>query len=262
MHITYQNPGYEHSIDSIMLFQTDDQTPFWSDGLLHFYPQVKKQELLRRDLEGRRQYLHEVLSDAYRREIKREMDEKADAYNAHFLKYKDQIEAALSEAFDMDTTAIFNDLRGNITMNPVGPRFLRERYFDIFYKNSERGALGMSIHEIIHYIWFFLWNRHFGDSYEEYETPSLKWILSEMVVEPIMADKQLSAINPYYPRENGGCVYPYFYNMVTGGTPILETLDTLYRRNGILDFMELSYEHCLKFEKEIRRHIAEAEKVF
>ena len=61
-------------------------------------------------------------------------------------------------------------------MNPICPRFLKERFFDVFYKNSEYGALGMSIHEMIHYVWFYVWNRLFNDSYDEYETPSLKWI--------------------------------------------------------------------------------------
>ena len=260
--IAYRNPGFEHSIDSIMLFETDDQTPYWSDALLYFYPQVKKQELARRNLAERRAYVHEMLYDQYYREIKTEIDEKVDAYNLHFMNHREQIEAALSEAFELDARSVFNDLVGNMTMNPVGPRFLKARCFDIFYKNSERGALGASIHEVIHYIWFYVWNRHFGDRYEEYETPSLKWILSEMVVESVMHDKRLSSINPYYPRENGGCVYRYFQNMVIEGKPILETLDRSYRENGIHDFMELSYRYCLAHEDEIRAHIREAEKEF
>lgn len=262
MNLTFRNPGYDHSIDSILLFQTDDQTPYWSDALLYFYPQIDKVELAKRDLAGRRQYISDTLSDLYHKELKQEIDQKAIAYNAHFAKHKDQIEDALSEAFDLDTRARFNDLAGNITLNPVGPRFLKERYFDVFYKNSERGALGMSLHEIIHFLWFDVWHRHFGDSYNEYETPSLKWILSEMVVESIMRDERLSAINPYFPRENGGCVYGYFQDMIIDGKPVLETLDALYRRHRMTDFMEVSYAYCERFEKEIRHHICEAEKQF
>ena len=260
--IVYRNPGFEHSIDSIMLFQTDGQTPYWSDALLYFYTKEKKEELARRNLAERRAYVHEMLYDQYHREIKAEMDKKVDAYNLHFMNHREQIEDALSEAFELDTRSVFNDLVGNITMNPVGPRFLKARCFDIFYKNSERGALGVSIHEVIHYIWFYVWNRHFDDSYEEYETPSLKWILSEMVVESIMHDKRLSSINPYYLRENGGCVYRYFQNMVIDGKPILETLDQFYKKNRIHDFMERSYRYCMNHEGEIRAHIKEAEKAF
>ena len=55
MNLTFRNPGFDHSIDSILLFQTDDQTPYWSDTLLYFYPQIDRQELAGRDLAGRRQ---------------------------------------------------------------------------------------------------------------------------------------------------------------------------------------------------------------
>ena len=60
----------------------------------------------------------------------------------------------------------------------------------------------MSIHEIIHYIWFYVWHNHFRDDYEEYDQPSKMDYPSEMVVESIMDDNRLSSINPYYPREN------------------------------------------------------------
>ncbi|MBR5537341.1 MAG: hypothetical protein IKU58_05525 [Clostridia bacterium] len=259
MNIFYKNPGFEHSIDSIMLFQTEEQTPYWSDSLLYFYPQVDSQTLAKLSFAARKDYIAETLYHVYHREIKQEMDEKVDAYNRHFTKHKEQIEDALSEAFALDTRKIFNDVTGNLTMNPVCPRFLKERCFDVFYKNSERGAIGMSLHEMIHYLWFFVWNRHFGDDYGEYENPSMKWILSEMVVESIMSDERLSSINPYYPRENGGCVYSYFQNMIIDGKPILETLDKYYRELTIRDFMERSYQYCLTFEKDIRSHITEAE---
>ncbi|MBQ6700893.1 MAG: hypothetical protein IJM98_09585 [Oscillospiraceae bacterium] len=261
MDITYKNPGYEYSIESIMLFQTDEQTPFWSDSVLYFYPQIDKTELEKRNFEEKKEYIYKVLEEVYGN-IKDELESKIIRYNEHFQNYRSQIEDALSEAFELDSGLLFNDLTGNITMNPVCPRFLQEKYFDVFYLNSERGALGLSIHEVIHYFWFYVWNKHFGDSYEEYETPSLKWILSEMVVEAIMSDERLSLINPYFPREDGGCVYPYFFDMIINGKPVLDKISELYKNNSITDFMESSYAYCLENEDAIRNHIEEAEKEF
>lgn len=261
MLVTYKNPGFEHSINSILLFQEDGTAPFWSDALVYFYPQISKERLIKLSPDEKREYLTRELKAAWDG-IGDELERKVEAYNSHFMKYHSQIEDALSEAFSIDTSAIFNDLVGSISLNPICPRFLQERYFDIFHKNSERGALGLSLHEIIHYLWFHVWNGHFGDDYSEYETPSLKWILSEMVVESIMSDERLSSINPYYPRENGGCVYPYFQNMVINGEPILDTLMKMCRRNRITDYMELSYRYCFENEAAIRQHIAEAEKQF
>lgn len=260
MNITYNNPGYTHSIDSISSFLTGDETPFWSKPILHFYPQIDKHTLMSLNLTEKQKYLNYVFSDIYEN-LREEINSKVICYNSHFQNYKGQIEDALSDAFDLDASSIFNDLTGNVTLNPVCPRFLKDRYFDVFYLNSEKGALGLSLHEVIHYFWFYVWNGHFGDSYDDYETPSLKWILSEMVVETIMSDKRLSSINPYFPKENGGCIYPYFQNMIVDGSPILGTIDTLYRRNSIIVFMEEAYAYCIKYENEIRRHIEAAENV-
>lgn len=258
MQIIYRNPGFEHSVESILLFQTEEQTPFWSDPLLYFYPQVDGKELSDRSFSERKRYLYDVFREIYA-QTEAELNDKAARYNTHFGRHREQIEAALSDAFGVDAGAMFNDLTGDVTLNPVCPRFLRERRFDVFYKNSERGALGLSLHEVIHWFWFHVWNGYFGDSYEEYETPSLKWILSEMAVEPIMADPRLSGLNPYFPKENGGCVYPYFQTMKVDGEPVLDTLAALYRNNGITGFMEASYAYCVKNEEVIRRHIEAAE---
>lgn len=51
MNVTYQNPGFDHSIDSILLFQEDNKTPFWSDSLFYFYPQISKEKIVRLRLE-------------------------------------------------------------------------------------------------------------------------------------------------------------------------------------------------------------------
>lgn len=258
MKVLYRNPGFDYSIESIIRFQTDGENPFWSDSLFYFYPEIDKNILVGKDISGKKQYIEEVLSTVYKG-IYPELEQKVSVYNEYFLKYQNQINEAFSDAFDIDVSDIFNDLTGNICMNPVCPRFLRERYFDVFYKNSEKGALGMSLHEMVHYVWFHVWNMLFQDSYDEYERPSLKWILSEMVVESIMSDPRLSSINPYYPREGGGCIYAYFQNMIVEGKNILDTINDLYQKNDISNFMKLAYEYCAENEISIRKHIEQEE---
>lgn len=255
MLVTYKNPGFQYSIDSILLFQEDETAPYWSDSLYSFYPQLSKEAMAGFMKDEKKEYLIRELKSVWDC-LADELDRKVVLYNSQFGKYREQIEDALSDAFEIDTRTIFNDLTGNICLNPISPRFLEERYFDVFYLNSERGALGMSLHEIIHYIWFYVWNNHFGDSYSEYETPSLKWILSEMVVEGIMSDERLASINPYYP----GCGYSYFQDMIIQGKPILDTLYEMYQSNRITGYMETAYRYCLENETAIRQHISEAEK--
>lgn len=255
------NPGFEYMIDRIMGFQTEETTNFWSVPLYHFYPQLDREYADSLALAEKKEYFAQTLRKVYR-EQESLINDKAGLYEKHWEECKPQITSALSDAFEIDCTNLFNDMKCYISLNPIEPRYLTEHSFDIFYLNSERGAIGQAIHEIIHFVWFYVWHELFGDSYEEYETPSLKWILSEMVVESIMKDERLSSINPYFKREEGGCVYQYFFDMVADGKYILETLDEMYHNQSITDFMKNSYDYCLKHEKEIREHIAKSEQAF
>ena len=258
MEVTFVNPGVDDMIGGIMEFQTEEETPFWSEPLYHFYPQLDKAYAASLPFAERKRYIERTLRSVYA-ELEGSINEKVGLYTRHWNACKAQISAALSEAFGVDCEKLFNDLRCNVSMNPISPRFLEEHYYETFYLNSERGAVGIGIHELVHFVWFYVWNRLFGDSYEEYERPSLKWILSEMVVESVMKDERLSSINPYFPREHGGCIYPYFFDMVVEGKPVLDTLDAMYRSQNIEDFMRNSYAYCQVHEAEIREHIRRSE---
>lgn len=258
MELTVLNPGFEYMIEGIMAFQTEDTSAFWSEPLYHIYPQLDKKYADSLSFPDRKKYMEEVLKNIYV-DLESTLNEKVTRYSKHWEECRDQITGALSEAFDLDCSGLFNDMQCNISMNPIEPRFLEERTFDVFYQNSERGTIGTAIHEMIHFVWFYVWNRTFCDSYEEYESPSMKWILSEMVVESVMKDPRLSSINPYFPREEGGCIYPYFFDMKADGKLILETLDEMYHNQGIVDFMKNSYAYCIQHEQEIREHIKRSE---
>ncbi len=258
MNIEFINPGVDYMIDRIMDFQTEAESTFWSEPLYHFYPQLDKAYAASLPFSERKKYIEQTMRAVYT-DLEDTINEKVVLYSHYWSICKEQITAALSDAFGVDCTEEFNDLRCHVSLNPIEPRFLKERCFDIFYLNSEEGAIGEEIHEIIHFVWFYVWNRLFGDSYDEYERPSLKWILSEMVVESVMKDERLSSINPYFPREKGGCIYSYFFDMIVDGKPILDTLDSMYKSQGIEDFMRSSYAYCQEYETEIRKHIQKSE---
>ena len=257
MNLIYKYPGKEYSINRILEFQGDEQSGFWSEPLFHFFPDIDRDLFKSFNYSQRMSYLNDFF-DKFLMENESLIHEKVIKYNERWELYKPQIVAALEEAFEINLDNIFNNMVANISFNPISPRYLDNNSFDIFYLNSEKGAVGISLHEIIHFVWFYVWNNHFNDNYEEYETPNLKWILSEMVVEAIMSDDRLKSINPYF--DGGGCVYPYFYTLKIDDKPILDILYDMYKRMSITDFMEKSYDLCLIHEGEIRKHIDESEK--
>ncbi len=258
MEVTFVNPGADYMIQQMMEFQSEAESAFWSEPLYHFYPQLDRAYAASLPFAERTEYIARTMRAVYA-ETEDTINEKSALYARHWNACKPQITAALSDAFGVDCTGLFNDIRCNLSLNPIEPRFLKEHCYDTFYLNSERGAIGGGIHEIIHFVWFYVWNNLFGDNYDEYERPSLKWILSEMVVESIMKDERLSSINPYFPREDGGCIYPYFFDMEADGKLILDTLDAMYKSQPIEDFMQSSFAYCQRHEAEIRQHIRRAE---
>lgn len=252
MDIRFIRSGREETVRSILAFQAEGESPYWSEALYTFYPRLSGA----RDLTGgeRRVFLTRELHSLYG-ELQDTLEEKCALYAAHWAEHRVQVTEALSDAFGLDCGVLFNALLCRVSLNPISPRFLEEHAFEVFFRNSPSGALGLSLHEIIHFLWFHLWHRLFGDDYGEYERPSLKWVLSEMVVEPIMSDPRLASLNPYYP----GCVYDYFFDLSICGRPILDSLAELYREADMPSFMEQSYAYCLAHEAEIRAHIAAAE---
>lgn len=247
MQLIFHNPGFSYSVDSILELQREGQSDWWRDSLFAFYPQLNRAAYDALPPHARADYLRRGLLPVY---DEQQLARKIEAYDAHWCAHRAQVEAALGDAFGDMAVQRLNDVRANITLNPICPRYLTSTSFDVFYLNSERGALGIALHEIIHFLWFSVWHEHFGDSAEEYETPHLKWVLSEMVVEPIMRDERLRSINPYF---EDGCVYAYFYDMKVDRQPILETLDGMYRAApSMIEFMEQSLAFCHLHEDEIR----------
>ena len=257
MKLRFEFGGAKYSAAGIFEFTKTSMTDFWREPFFHFYPDVDRKKYHAMSDPDRLDFLHtyfEAFYAAHRSEIENKLSE----YNAHWQIYEPQIIAALQDIFGVELDDVFNDLVCYTTFNPICPRYLDKNSFDNFYLESKAGALGTAMHEIIHFVWFYVWQERFGDDTAEYETPHLKWILSEMVVEPIMRDDRLGPINPYYTHQS--CVYPYFYTMQIEGKPILDVLYEMLSSMPMPKFMEKSYQLCVEHETEIRRHIEGAEK--
>lgn len=252
MKVTYYNQNFEEQLRGILQFQTDQHSEWWRQSLFSFYPQLDYEAAKKLKTADLHVYIEEQMKPLYEATWEKQQQKRM-AYQEHWNMHEKQITEALSEAFATDLTDQMNDMKAMVTLNPICPRYLHTRTFDLFYQNSHRGAIGMSIHEIIHFIWFMVWQDEFRDSEKEYETPHLKWLLSEAAVEPIMHDTRLASLNPYF--EHKQCVYEYFYTMTVEQKPLLETLRTLYTTLPIRRFMQEGYAYMKKHEGEIRMQV-------
>ncbi|WP_352420668.1 hypothetical protein [Proteiniborus sp.] len=249
MKLIYRDPGYKYSANSISEFIKQDE--FWSEPIFHFFPELLKFKGLHNKSTDNKDIVKEIsgtVVELYKSREK-EIQSKVISYQENWDCHEKLINERFSSIFKFDTNKVFNSLICNITLNPISPRYLRECVFDVFYLNSDEGSLGSALHEIAHYLWFYLWNQKYEGSYEQYESPSLVWVLSEAVVEQILRDEEFDRINPYHKNGNA---YPYFYNMIINGRPLYDYLDKIYINNSIEKFMDMSYQFMAENEEEIR----------
>ena len=154
MRVKFENPGLGYMLESIMAFQKEDAASFWSEPLFYFYPQLDKAYVSTLKGEGKRKHMEDVLSSIYK-EQEKTIEEKVEIYSSFWGRHERDISRALSDAFSLDSSDIFNDLRCYVSMNPISPRFLSDGSFEVFYLNSGKGAIGTAIHEIIHFFWCY-----------------------------------------------------------------------------------------------------------
>ena len=256
MDLTFAYHGADYHLEELLEFLREDQPAFWSEPFFYCYPEIDRAAFYALPAADRLQWLRGYFA-RFEEENAALLQAKVRDYNLWWQTNRSQVTAALEDAFGTPLADRFNDLRAAVTFNPVSPRFLCSHSFDVFYKNRPQGALGVALHEIVHFVWFAQWQALFADNPAEYEAPHLKWILSEMVTDTVMRDERLTSLNPY--QQHGGTAYPYFYTMKIDGAPVLETLYALYRALPMDAFMQQAYEWCCRHEAEIRRQIAASE---
>lgn len=254
MNVTYQLADAEYQIQSIAQFLVPDCSDWWLKGFTEYYPALDWRGLCALHEDEKRQQLHASLDPLIAGKTA-ELKQKVIAYQQHWDRYQEQITKALEDAFGIDLHHDFQNMQGMLTLNLICPRYLDEQRFDIFCASSERGALGLTLHEIIHFVWFHVWQTLFQDDSATYETPHLTWVFSEMVVACIMQDERLSSINPYMQEGGGGCVYDYFYTMQVDGAFILTTLRKMYQQHTIQEFMKLGIAYVAQHEQIIREQM-------
>ncbi len=251
MKLNFIEKDVAYSVKTILEFTSDENSSYWAEPFFKFYPDIKRADFNKLLLQEKSDFLTKYFNN-FQKKNQTLINDKLEKYNEHWNKNSNRVISALEDAFEIKLDNLFNGMQGVISFCPICPRYLSDSRFDVFYLNTERGALGISIHEIIHFVWFYVWNNTFKDDTKEYETPHLKWVLSEMVVDCIMQDKRLSEINPYF---EDGCVYSYFYSLYIEGNNILKTLNEMYTSMDIKTFMEKSYAYCIAHENAIIAHI-------
>ncbi len=254
MKLTFCVPTIQQVLETTMWTQEEDTTPYWRDGLYEAYPQIDKEKALGLAREKRMAYVTDILTKIYQ--------EKLDDFKKLVVNWQsfwdsklEQIEAAFTDAYEVDVKSILNDMKAYVNLNPVCPRYLDTKSFYLFYNLQKDRMLRTCLHEIMHFLWFYKWQEHFHDDAKEYDNPHLKWIFSEMVQETMMANTPIKNLSEWQ-----GNTYDYFYTMNIASEPILKTLSEIHQAKGLIGLFEDGYQYCVSHENELRKKIEKSEK--
>lgn len=238
---------------SILNFQTDDTSIYWREPLFNAYPFLDKEKCFNLCWKERQKYLTTEFTKFYNK-IKLNLQNKCTTSQKIWNENKKNINNIYSKVFEIDCQQILNDMVAEIALNPICPRDIQNKRFLVFWNGDELNFIKTSLHEIIHFVWFYIWQNHFKDNIKEYEAPDLKWILSEMVIDTLV---KKSDIGKLYPESyQAKPAYSYFYDMQINNKLVLDELSSIYiNAQNIIQFMEQAYLYCQINEKEIRRQI-------
>ena len=241
------------SISSILKFQTPNTSSYWQDALFKAYPFLDKDKCLHSSWENKKQYLSAEFSTLHDK-LYPTLQNKCANSQKIWNQNQANINHIFSQVFNLDCAHLFNNIVAEISLNPVCPRNLRMQSYSAIWAGDETNFLKTSLHEMIHFVWFYIWKKHFQDNWPEYEAPNLKWILSEMVIDTFVKNTTIDHIFPKPYKEKPA--YQYFYNMKIGDNFILTELSKLYlNATNIIIFMEQAYQYCLNHEELIRKQM-------
>lgn len=147
-------------------------------------------------------------------------DGKKDFINKEFTK-------VFGRTFDFDCLA-------RVNLNPIMPRFLKEKILDINFECDEDFSVMTTCHEIAHFAWFEVLAENFPEiPATQYETPHTPWLISEIAVEPIFRFSKLHTLSPKQPA------YDYFYTDKIGEQTVTEIANSLFKKSkNIVDFQK------------------------
>jgi hypothetical protein len=249
MKLIYRVPTLDEALDTTLWTQEDGQTPYWRDWLYRVYPELEKEKILALPWLEREKVLKKELTKIYNR-ILPQLTVQAKHWNQIFQSHQIELTQAFSSAFQVDATSILNDMFACPNINPISPRYLDKHSFYMFYRMSDEVMFRTSLHEIIHFFWFYKWHEFFHDLPAEYDTPHLKWIYSEMVTDTFARFSELKA---FFGDER--TAYDYFYTLDLNGENILITLGKIYQAKGIVGLFGQGFDYLQKHEARIRHHI-------
>jgi hypothetical protein len=219
----------------------------WSNSIYRNYPELKSKLQNFKDKKKRKEIEYFFFTEVFKKE-RIKLEKRAKIFQREWNKINDNIMLVLSKVVEQEWSDKDKKIFARISLNPICPRYIKQKTFDLFYKQKSKYMKSVAIHEILHFIYFEKWKKVFPKTQEkEFNAPNLVWHLSEMVPEIILNDKRVQNVFKYKFDS-----YKEYENFKLNGKPLLSYLQDFYdNRKNFADFLKNSWKFVKKYEKEI-----------
>jgi hypothetical protein len=205
----------------------------WSIAIYKNYPELKNKLKDVKNKTERKEIEYKYFQMIFK--IKRkEFEKKRKIFQKEWNKLNDDVMLVLSKVVEQDWPEKDKKIFARVSLNPICPRYIKQRTFDVFYEQKPNYMKSVAIHEILHFIYFEKWKRVFPKTKEkEFDAPHLVWQLSEMVPKIILSDKRVQK------------VFRYKFDSYK------EYENFKLNRKDFADFLKKSWKFVKKHEKQI-----------
>ena len=183
-------------------------------------------------------YLLNIIESHYDKDI---LNINLQETKKEWLKIESDILKILEDIFNVKYESIEN-YSAIVGINPVCPRFLNQKSFCLFNKNSSKENINVIIHELIHFYWVAFWDEYIyklPDNKKEF--PSVEWAFSELAIDAIITQTDLSN---YITLKKPA--YDYFYDIKVNNKLLIDIFRNMYNDHSLKEFMLQGIEYINK----------------
>lgn len=221
----------------------------WSQIVFKIYPKLEE-NLKKGKTKSKKKEIVRKFFKEYYKENKKSIEGIREKFQEEWNKISDGYMNALSEVLEIKWSKQDKKIYALLSLNPICPRWIKERTFNVYYNFDLNVMKSISMHEILHFLWFEKWKQIFPETNEkEFDSPYLVWKLSEIVPKAILSDEKIQKIFKHKPL-----VYDEWKFARINGKPLLSQIGEIYHyRKNFEDFVRKTWEFIKKHEKEINK---------
>jgi len=237
------------NLGTIWYFLNPDNPSWdWKYKVLNKYPKLKNKFYETKNIDERKRIVSEFFLN-YEKKNKQKFEKQRLKFQKSWNEINNNYMKAISEVVEIDWPEDCKNITARLTLNPICPRYIQKRSFDLFFKSTTRKVKEVAVHEILHFIYFEKWKQAFKEYDEkEFDYPYLIWKLSEIVPAAIMADVRIQKVFKHKPS-----VYKIWEKTKINNKPLLDYIQEFYdKRRDFADFIKKSYDFVKKHEQELK----------